>query len=513
MPGNTRSHDHRWANNSAEQLACSIAKFQRERDTYYGNHLLWRDIGNAVSNIIRRQWTDGLLGRLTSITAEIYNSTDLDSLSPTISIRLQTLAQLLQREHIELSKLEREAKTQREETYGNSTQPKKLYHSLRPPTPAPLSCATRLSPTDAQASKNMPPLTNAPLNADEIARARCEHVYNTTDPIPCIESFLTTFGKFLQLRDAFPHQQITGQIVMDAMKKASNSASGLDQLSLEDMRLWSCAFCNQVPLVLGAIENGKPWPTKRQVAKLAGLAKDNQAAALGDVMAFRWIAILPRLYRLWASISLMRLGEWSTAWIHPSILAGIPGRGSEDGAYASAVDIEYCRLHSIPYVCDITDLQKCFDRIFRPLLYLLLRISGFSPATFQAYIAYHEGLQNRFALRGSLGKPHTHKRGIPQGCPLSMLLVAFFLRPLAVYVDFMGASARLMADDVFIHVAGDEHINDLTRAFNDVLFFFDSIGAQSPTFPALLPPRGTTSGAALGANMHRSSLSLRMTEA
>ena len=75
------------------------------------------------------------------------------------------------------------------------------------------------------------------------------------------------------------------------------------------------------------------------------------------------------------------------------------------------------------------DIYKCFDQICRPLLHRVMSLSGFPPALLRTYQNFHENLVFHNSLASTLGLPHTRRCGIPQGCPLSMTLIALFLRP------------------------------------------------------------------------------------
>eukprot|EP00969_Alexandrium_andersonii_P027655 1206979-Alexandrium_andersonii.AAC.1 len=56
---------------------------------------------------------------------------------------------------------------------------------------------------------------------------------------------------------------------------------------------------------------------------------------------------------------------------------------------------------------------------------------------------------------GHVGPGHARKRGIPQGCPLSMMMLAFFTTGWARLVRLSGADPRALADDLMVE-AGDE---------------------------------------------------------
>ena len=75
------------------------------------------------------------------------------------------------------------------------------------------------------------------------------------------------------------------------------------------------------------------------------------------------------------------------------------------------------------------DIMKFFDQIPRELVYEMCRIAGMPSRILHTYKVYQEGLKVRNSLAGTLGKPYKQKASLPQGCPLSIMLVALYMRP------------------------------------------------------------------------------------
>ena len=92
-----------------------------------------------------------------------------------------------------------------------------------------------------------------------------------------------------------------------------------------------------------------------------------------DPLAYRVLLMLASVYRLWEKIRLAQLQPWIALWALPKIYAGIRGQGANDAAYATAVEIEYCRVHKISYTGGAADIFKCFDQIRREIVYKVLK--------------------------------------------------------------------------------------------------------------------------------------------
>ena len=61
------------------------------------------------------------------------------------------------------------------------------------------------------------------------------------------------------------------------------------------------------------------------------------------------------------------------------------------------------------------------------------------------------------AVAGGIGKGYRKTCSIPQGCPLSMAIIALLLRPWLCLMREMGAQGRVLADDMLILAAGEGH--------------------------------------------------------
>ena len=116
------------------------------------------------------------------------------------------------------------------------------------------------------------------------------------------------------------------------------------------------------------IEKGAKWPKQLTTARAAFLAKEEDSDM--DPLAHRVLLMLASVYRLWGKIRLVHLQPWIETWALDAIYAGIEGQGANDAAYATAVEIEYCRVHGIEYSGGAADIYKCFDQIKREKLYI-----------------------------------------------------------------------------------------------------------------------------------------------
>ena len=93
------------------------------------------------------------------------------------------------------------------------------------------------------------------------------------------------------------------------------------------------------------------------------------------------------------------------------IYAGIEGQGANDAAYATAIEIENCRLQGIDYSGGAADIFKCFDQVRREIVYKLMEETGIPKGILTAYRDFQESY-SRGARRG-VCKTHVNSTGRP----------------------------------------------------------------------------------------------------
>ena len=110
-----------------------------------------------------------------------------------------------------------------------------------------------------------------------------------------------------------------------------------------------------------------------------------------------------------------------------SMYAGTPGRGAADGAYATALEVEEARLQEEEFTGGVADIHKCFDQLLRALIYRLLEDGGFPKRVLRAYSGYLDHVQIHNSLMGCIGRGYYKGCSIPQGCPLSMMVMGYIM--------------------------------------------------------------------------------------
>ena len=125
------------------------------------------------------------------------------------------------------------------------------------------------------------------------------------------------------------------------------------------------------------------------------------------------------------------------------------------------------------------DIYKCFDQVIRPLLLELLKLSGCPSRVVEPYMRYLEGMIVYNSVAGTLGEPHKRKCSIPQGCPLSMTMIAFMLRPWIGVIKEIGAKPRILADDIMVWEDGTNQEEIFRRAYDATFNYIEDMGGKA----------------------------------
>jgi len=155
---------------------------------------------------------------------------------------------------------------------------------------------------------------------------------------------------------------------------------------------------------------------------------------------------------------------WVQMWSLEEMFAGVPGRGAVDAWREVLTLLEGCKLEDQSYCGGVADIAKFFDQIKRAMRYQVAAAAGLPIGVLTAYKAYLENLRLYNVLAGGIGAPHQRLCGIPQGCPLSMAMVALIMRPwIAIMRTFGNIRCFILADDVLIIAQGQHMLGKFAR--------------------------------------------------
>ena len=228
-----------------------------------------------------------------------------------------------------------------------------------------------------------------------------------------------------------------------------------------------------------AIEAGVKWPDQVLIGRTAWLDKTEGAQCSLDPLDYRGLAILSNIYRLYFAIRLGDIRPWIATWEDPELYAGTTAAtGAEDAWYFTALDFELAKLLGEDITGGSADIWKCFDQIQRQLVYFLLEAGGFPKGILTAYRSFHENVMYHNTVGSGLGAPHFKQCSIPQGCPLSMTIIAYLFHPWVKLMKAHGAKPRGLADDLTITATGTNHEAIFKNAFDATFYYLKDLGAK-----------------------------------
>ena len=233
----------------------------------------------------------------------------------------------------------------------------------------------------------------------------------------------------------------------------------MDHFTPDDFAMLSDCTYAWLAALLNAVEAGAPWPRDLANGRAAYLSKD--ASNIHNPLAYRVMLILQVLYRRWATCRLHDMQQGVQMWQKTNMYAGVEGSGAEEGWYTTALSLEKFQLDNTNFAGSCADIYKCFDQISRPLLYHLAKVAGMPTNILNTYMRFQEQLTIYNTLALGIGWPHKRPCGIPQGCPLSMMLVSRMLRPWMSVMEEQNAIARTLSDDMMVITVGSNHLHDI----------------------------------------------------
>ena len=254
-------------------------------------------------------------------------------------------------------------------------------------------------------------------------------------------------GCWLPVLDVFHLPPLTGDVLVDVVRRKKSSAGGLDGWGWRELKALPPWF-DGLARILRVVEENGVWPEGLLDAYIAMIPKSGgDATPLGQ----RPLCVLLVVFTIWASARMMQLEPWLKSWVPSSGFSAGGGRSSVDAWFTTALDIEECLaggVHSDVHLF-VADVVKSFDTVDGGILDRVFSSLSL-PAWFRhVYFQYHARVRLRFKLAAGLGGPWTRDGGIPQGCPLSMMFIVAQNLPWCRYLgELPDVSPQLYADNL-----------------------------------------------------------------
>ena len=196
-------------------------------------------------------------------------------------------------------------------------------------------------------------------------------------------------------------------------------ARGMDAISNWELK-YICDDLQQMLLqILNRIGETGQWPQPLLNARMHLIRK---TAEPGDINSTRPICVLPNVYRLWGKVMTAKCFKHIRTRLPNTLCGLVPGRSSVDLATQLQPEIEHHLITGVPLYGASLDLHKAFNTLSRPLLARLCSRLG-RQDVWAPYEKFLSKFSRFFTLKQHWSHPITSDNGVPEGCPLSVVMM------------------------------------------------------------------------------------------
>ena len=206
------------------------------------------------------------------------------------------------------------------------------------------------------------------------------------------------------------------EIAINQLNK--DSAPGSDGLSnIFYKTCWSIIKEDFVEMINNCFLQKRMVPSMGEaIVKL--IHKKNQRSLLKN---WRPISLLNTDYKILSKVLSNRITPILNDTIMNNQKCGLPGRRMEEVLYNIQATLEISKTKNLSMYLMITDFEKAFDRVNHSFIYKIFKKLGFGPMMIQWLQIVYENITSKIQINGAFTQPILIKRGIRQGCPLSMI--------------------------------------------------------------------------------------------
>uniref|UniRef100_A0A803JSY9 Reverse transcriptase domain-containing protein n=1 Tax=Xenopus tropicalis TaxID=8364 RepID=A0A803JSY9_XENTR len=291
----------------------------------------------------------------------------------------------------------------------------------------------------------------------------------TTQSAQTIADYLAKLPipKFDRQQANYLNNPITKQEIIDAIQALpSNKTPGPDGLPPE----WYRSIIDDVaPQLLTMYEeafNTQQLPPSVYSALIILILKSGKNPE--QCSSYRPISLMNTDGKILAKILANRLIKIITAIIHPDQSGFMPNKSTTCNLRRLYTNLQIAHENSGSRIIVSLDSAKAFDTVEWPYLWETLKAFGCGPNFITWIKILYKAPQAQIRVNNLISPPFSLHRGTRQGCPLSPLLFAMAIEPLAIAIrhstNISGFRLRnieeriaLYADDILLFLADPHH--------------------------------------------------------
>ncbi|KAL6476340.1 hypothetical protein MHYP_G00148500 [Metynnis hypsauchen] len=201
-----------------------------------------------------------------------------------------------------------------------------------------------------------------------------------------------------------------------------------------------------------------------------------------DLANWRPLTMLCVDLKIFAKALTERLKKTMSLLVHSDQTCGVPGRSATWNLHLIRDAISWAGDRNVPLALVSLDQEKAFDRVDHSFLEKVLMTLGFGPNFLRWLKTFYTEVGSRVSINGHLNDLVPQESGVRQGCPLSPLLYALYIEPLAAAIrahpgidglPIPGSGGKVVklaqyADDTTLFVRSDQSLRlalDMVQAF------------------------------------------------
>ena len=291
------------------------------------------------------------------------------------------------------------------------------------------------------------------------------------------------WSRFLNFAKAFlPSGQmhippLTQDMLRRALRRLKpRAARGADGFSKRDLLCMSDHQCSQLLTFFNDLEAGRrDWPQQWLVGLVCCLKKPNDRQ---DAQGYRPICILSLAYRIWSGIRARQMLQWLSRKMPPESLGFMPEREAAQFWWALEAQIEVACQEDVEFAGYSTDVIKAFNCLPRAPIFQIAEWIGLPQPVLHPWRKFLSGLERRFMVRQSVGRPIRSTCGFPEGCALSTVSMSVVCLCLHAYFEAFstGASPRSYVDNISCVASS---VGELATGINLTNTFLNMLGLDT----------------------------------
>ena len=224
--------------------------------------------------------------------------------------------------------------------------------------------------------------------------------------------------------------EITAAMVKQALgRKAKRTAAGQDSWHMDELASLPKEALEGLARLYNVMEQQQRVPFAMAQAWMALVPKSASASA---PLAVRPISVLASTYRLWASLRASQVQAWADVTFHRWQVAYVKGRSARVPLAQLNVLMDQAVQNGEQLYVISLDASRAFPSVQRDQANALLKMHGFPPQLCAVTESLYElGVTTmRYAGHVVADRGFRLRKGIHQGCPLSILGFNILLTPL-----------------------------------------------------------------------------------